>query len=201
MIKNKIDIDESLDQKWRIFDSTYDGKFTKTTMFLLPALELNLSSDIIKCIENVFIDDRNYEHNYTYPIFLLLRMKDKKSFAAIYDKIKTNNNFRVDYNVGKKNGDDLIMLVFETPLKFHNDYRNFIKGKYSKFSKDYKSKFSQFIHIRSDKKEESIVWKIINKDPEFKKNIISEFMLNENFFSEEDEIWDIPRKQREVYNY
>lgn len=203
MIKNNVNISEVLQNKWEIFQSRYDGKYTKTTQFLLSSLELKITASLLCWLENAFIDDANHAHNYTRPIFLLFKVREDKEWDKTYQYLITHENYVNDYNVGMDGTDDLVMVVFSVPKKFQNEYFHFKQGRYTKFSEEYKKKFPKYLSSQKEKggKKEATVWQILHNTKSLKRKLEEEFGLSENFLDEQDEIWDIPRKSREVFNY
>lgn len=201
MIKNEVNIKDIMRDKWEVFISTFDGVFTKTTQFMLSSLELNLSTPMLKSFKNAFLDDVQHEHEYLRPLFLLFTIEDLKRWEKTHIDMVKNVNYLNDYNLGVDElGKDLIMYVFSVPEKFKMDYHNFRQGRYSHFSKAYKNKFSQYLSIK-DKKEESIVWQVINKSEGLKRKLEEQFNLSPNELDSAAEIWDEVRKDREIYNY
>lgn len=201
MRRNDVDIKEILKQNWEIFDSKYDGVFTKTTQFMLASLEINLTATMLKCFRNAFLKDVEHDHEYERPIFLLFGKDDEKNWKRMHEDLTKNSNFVNDYVVGfDKNGIELFMYVFSVPEKFKDDYYSFKSGRYSKFSESYKSKFAKFISVKN-KREESIVWQVIHKADTLRRKIEDEFSLEEGFLDAAEEIWEQPRKEREYYNY
>ena len=201
MTKNKTNPKSVLEAIWKIFDSKFDGVFTKTTQFMLASLEITLSTLMLKSFKNAFINDAEHENDYVRPIFVLFRMEGKREWERMYKDLIANVNYVSDYNVGTEDGKDLVMFVFKVPEKFAEDYYNFKAGKYSRFSANYKAKFSENITSKTKGKQSSVIWKVINKDDSLKRDLEEQFNLNENFLDDQDEIWDKPRNKREVYNF
>jgi len=190
---------EALQENFLIPESVYDGKYSKTAQFMLPAIGVNVTKPIIaKYFENAFLTDREHKHNYVRPIFMLFSITDymELDWKRVYARLIESKNYITEYDVGIKNGKYLLMMVFSIPEQFANDYFSFRIGKYSKFSENYRKNFPEFI----DKKK-NIHWQIINKDSELKDKIIKLFNVDEDLFDEEDEIWDQPRYEREFYRY
>lgn len=200
MTVNDVDITKVIESHWEMHQSPKDGKFTKTTQFLLPSIELKITSKVLKYFVNAFLTDVAYEHEYDNPLFLLFKYAKSKEWDETYKELKANKNYRVDYNAGSKDGWDLIMLVYEVPSTYKEDYLNFKKGKYSQFSIAYKEKFPRFI-TTNNKREEATIWKIIHKDKSLKEQLEKELNISPGVLDDDDELWDIPRKDTEFYNY
>ena len=91
------------------------------------------------------------------------------------------------------------MIVFQVPKEFEKDYNNFRLGRYSLFSEEYKKKFPEFLEIDKNKKKKNILWQIINKDEELVRKIAKDFNVSEDLLK--DEVWEIPRKEREFFRF
>jgi hypothetical protein len=190
---------EALQENFIIPESLYDGKYSKTAQFMLPAIGINVLKPIIaKYFENAFLTDKEHKHNYTRPIFLLFSVKDylELDWKRVYSRLLESKNFITEYDVGVQNNKYLIMLVFSVPSEYANDYLNFRLGRYSKFSEDYKKNFPEF---REGKR--NIYWQIVNKDEELRQKITKTFGVAEDLLNSNDEIWDEPRHKREFYRY
>lgn len=206
MIKNEIDINDILKNNYNVPSSVYDGKYTKTTQFLLPAIDVNIKDKtLFKYFLNAFIDDKEHVHSYTRPVFILLgtsNFKDKE-WNKVYTNLFLNKNYVLDYDCGVRDGLNLVMVVFEIPEKYKHEYYSFKLGRYSMFSKEYKEKFPQFVGEDKTSQKESIIYQILYKSPALKRIIEKEFNLKEYELDSSDtkEIWDLPRKEREYYRY
>lgn len=202
MIKNGILPEETLKDTYVMPTSMYDGKYTKTTQFMLPAVGINAQHPLIfKFLINAFIGDKEHENDYTRPIFVLMgsaNLKDK-DWLKVYTTLTSSDNYITEYECGYNEGIYQIMLVFSVPEKFKSDYHAFKTGRYSQFSKEYASKFSRYINEK--KKKENVMWQVINKSEELKREIEIEFLMEPGEMDDALEIWDFPRKSREIYRY
>lgn len=206
---------EVLQESYIMPNSDLDGVFSKTAQFMIPAIGINISKPIIfKYFVNAYLNDTKHEHNYKRPIFLLFSVKDFKesNWIRVYEQMIKSSNFITEYDVGIKDGEYLVMMVFKVPDQYENDYINFKLGRYSRFSEEYKKKFPKF--LGSDKKKKNIHWQIIFKDEELKRKIEKEYNMDEGELDNPtiakngaiisppaQEIWDKPNKKREVYRY
>lgn len=191
---------EVLQENYKIPNSLYDGRLTKTSQFMLPATGINGNNKLfLKYFENAFLTDREHKHNYDRPIFMLFSVKNFKEedWKKVYLTLIQSKNYITEYDVGIKDGKYLIMIVFKIPEKYKKDYDNFRIGKYSYFSEIYKKKFPEFLD--ANKKKKNILWQIINKDKKLMYEIAEIF--NVSIFYLKDEIWEIPRKEREFYRF
>jgi hypothetical protein len=104
-------------------------------------------------------------------------------------------------------------VVFQINKEFESDYINFKLGRYSKFSEKYKKEFPEYINPKN-KIKKNILWQIINKDEDLKREIEKTYNMAEGDLDKSDidrdgliysppakEIWDKPNKKREIYRY
>ncbi len=216
MTKNDVDLKHALLNEYDTPYSIYDGKYTKTTQFMLPSIDVDIRNRMIfKFFINSYLDDKEFNHSHTRPIFILFGVKDfkDKDWDKVYVSLALSKNYLMDYDCGMQDTINLVMMVFQVPEEFAEDYYHFKQGRYSKFSKNYKNKFSRY--ISEDSEKESIIWQIIHKSHKLKRELEKEFDLNIGEFDkptiiekdgnrntyQAEEIWDLPRKEREYYRY
>lgn len=210
MTKNEVNINEILKQEFLTPVSIYDGKYTKTTQFMLPSVGVNVKNKLIfKYFINSYLDDKGKVHDYERPVFVLFGVKDfnDKDWQKVYAALLRSPNYKGDYDCGIQDELNLVMLVFKVPDDFESDYYHFKRGRYSRFSDAYKEKFPRFIGDDDNKGKESIIWQVINRSPILRKQIEDEFNMPEGELDKATDgtfakdIWDIPRKNREYYRY
>src|SRR6478609_2342530 len=202
MIRNETSIEQVVGEDYTTPTSLYDGKWTKTTQFMLPAVGINVKNQqVFRFFINAYLDDKGHEHEYKRPIFLLFGVENIKDFnwLKVYEGIRKSPNYITDYDCGMQNGKSLIMLVFSVPDEFEKDYYCFKKGRYSQFSTKYKDKFPQYIDVDPKNQKESIMWQVINLSETLRREVEKEFQLDPGECDSWLEIWDIPRKKREYY--
>ena len=193
---------EVLQESHIIPDSLYDGKFNKTTQFMLPAISINVTQPLVfKFFENAFLADKEHKHNYERPIFMLFSISDYNdlNWKKVYSILIKSKNYITEYDVGIKDNKYLLMMVFSIPEEFEKDYYNFRIGRYSLFSEEYKKKFPEYLD--GEKKKKNIHWRIINKSDDLREEIEKTFEVSEGYLLKADEIWDKPRREREYYRF
>jgi hypothetical protein len=121
-------------------------------------------------------------------------------------RLRTKGEYILEYFCGIQDGKHLIMMVFRIPDKYINDYINFLDGKYSKFSDDYKKLFPQHTYNERAQPIESTIWRVIHKSESLKKELERFFTINPGgknptVFGPDDELWGIPEPKFEVYRY
>lgn len=193
---------EALQEIYRTPKSKYkDGNSTKTTQFMLPSI-LNANNALfLKYFQNAYLTDIEHKHNYERPIFVLFSIKDYKEedWKKVYFTLIKSKSYITEYDVGIQDNKYLLMIVFQVPKEFEKDYNNFRLGKYSLFSEEYKKKFPEFLEIDKKTKKKNVIWQIINKDKELIKKIAEDLIISEDLL--QDEIWEMPRKEREFYRF
>lgn len=204
MKRSDKDIAKVIEEKYVTSTSLYDGKYTKTTQFILPAVGINLKNQLVfRFFINAYVGDKGHENAYERPIFVLFGTEDVKNpyWLKTYNALTESKNYTTDYDCGIQDNKHLVMMIFQVPKQFVDDYYNFKKGKYSKFSEEFKSKFPQYIKEGTGPEKESIIWQVINKADSLKREVEREFMMPEGSMNDAEEIWDIPRRNREYYRY
>lgn len=206
-------------ENYKSKDSVYNGRYTKTALFLLPMLELSLRHNLVnRYLVNAYLDDKGLEHDYKRPIFLLFKVKSfmEKDWMDFSNYLRESTMLVYDYDLGVQDGHNLVMKVFETPTKWKEDYYHFKAGRYSKFSSAYKVLFPKETLDEKKQKTESLMWGVINKSPYRKDFIANHFCVKDNdgkiknqddlkqakeFVDTLEEIWDICNSSEEYYRW
>lgn len=204
MTRNDEIIDKNLEEAYEIPESKYDGKYTKTSQFLLPAISLNIRNiHVSKFFVNAFLGDAEYKTTVQRPVFTLFSIKEYDAeWKAVYNGLKKKEEYVTDYDCGTKNGNNLLMVVFQVPNKYANEYFNFKLGRYSKFSDEYKALFPERIKDQHGNEKESITWGAMHLSERLRTEMNNKFKNNpfdKDLLKEGDEIWEMPRAFREYY--
>jgi len=175
-----------------------DKKFTNTTLFLLPALNI-LNDDLSKAgFINAYLGDNGYEIEYKNSLYLLFKPSGSSDIEDFIDKYK--EVIHDDYNIG-----DHVMIVFKFPKDFIKEYKYFKQGKYSKFSKTYINLYFPFSkETKVDGKvikEHTLFYHIFNKTKWIKDWWNTRLGYDNEHELKMDEWWDIPNEEKEVYRY
>ena len=204
MTKNGIDLKDTIQNDYEIPSSIFDGRYTKTSLFILPTVDINRQSQHVKpYFVNAFLDDKGYEHDFVRPVFVLFRTKSLKDsgWRKLYEAIRTKKEYILDYDLGMQDGYNLIMCVFKCRDEFKEDYYHFKKGRYSQFSPVYKKKFSETIVDENGSFVKSMMYGVINKTDYMKEKIKTIFVMDDEDVNDMQEWWDIPRGKREYYRF
>ena len=212
-------LDALLEQDFRPKESIFNGRYTKTALFLLKMVDLNLQHSFMqKYLYNAFLDDQEYKHDYKQPIFLLFKCKsfEEKDFRTLIKTIQELPYFKHSYSCGKQDGFYLTMIVLETPQDLKQDYLHFKASRYSQMSNYYKKLFPKEIED-SRGKAESIVWGALNKSDKLKDRVAkllcpmkddkvtpldpADFAEFRKHLDTLPEIWDAIDEETEIYRY
>jgi hypothetical protein len=224
MTKNKeSNLLEVAQETYKVPISTYNGRYTKSALFLLPMLGLDVRNvHLTKYMENVFINDAELEHKFNCPIFILFKVKNltESGWIDLQRMFRTKeglkDKFVFDYDLGfDTDGNFLIMYVCEIAEICRKDYYYFKRGKYSKFSDAYKKLFPKEV-MRSGKICESDAYGAIYRTVTRKNTVAKEFTPHDakgniinpsdyiqfrTFVDTLDELYDAPKAKHEVYRY
>lgn len=208
MLKNEISINNILQVNFKLPESKFSGRYTKTSMFMLYALDLDLRNRLFsQFFVNAFLGDAEYETDLTNCIYLLFKVKNLKNAEwvrlseIIGNRPILKQTYVTDYYCGMNGDNHLIMYVFRIPDKYMNDYYHFRMGRYSKFSKEYKDKFPKETVDRVGKTVETEAYGAITKSKRLKNKWKEEFNLTDEFVDTLDELWEAPIKDRETYRF
>ena len=105
MTKNEINLNDTITENHVSKKSIFDGRYNKTSQFLLPALGIKLESSIMKeHLINAYLDDKGWDHDHVKPIFLLLKSKDiiTINWRKTVDTLIKNESFIQTYDPGFK---------------------------------------------------------------------------------------------------
>ena len=183
---------------------------TYSTRFLSPMLP----SEVFKTrrrfgLVNLFVGDLQHDVQHENAIYALYKPKFTVRFDNFISKLQKNPLFQEIYGIKRFNGAvirdivDHIMIVFNVPGRYINDYHKFLKGDYSKFSLVYKHRFRPGTNIyrvihRSPKLkahwEKKLGANLDNSELMAKPNMeIEIFRYNNNDFKLLKEIWKIEK--------
>src|ERR1700749_303966 len=179
MTKNRVNIEEIIQEDYKVPESAFDKKRTKTTLFMLQTIFPNNSLMATEYFVNAFIYDAKFRNAFIRPIFILFKVDlINPKWTMLSQKLKSKPEFVMQYFCGVQDGKYLIMMVFKIPDKYAAEDENFIGGKYSKFSDGYKKLFPKYTHNERAQPTESVIWRVLNKSEELKKELEAYFTVN-----------------------
>lgn len=199
MTKNEVKVEELIMEDYKVPESVFDKKRTKTTLFMLQTIFPNNSLMATEYFVNAFMDDDGYKHLIKRAIFILFKVEPRNTkWMMLAQKLRSKPEFVLEYFCGMQDGKHLMMMVFQVPERWSQEYEKFIDGKYSKFSDDYKKLFPQFTYNEKALPIESTIWRVVHKSDALKKEVENYFSVA---FDPEDELWGMPELKFEVYRY
>ena len=164
------------------------AKRTKATTFIMPMLPGNKKLYFWnKLFVNCFIATPEDEQ----CIAMLFRWSGDLRYIKFEKILSQVNNFRRRYDPSP----NYVMFVFDIPKGFEREYRAFILGKYSKFSRDYKLDILDFhnldieneigqILFKSDKRRKLLEERLDAEIPE-KSELLSIIQVEDETFNPE----------------
>ena len=206
MIKNKQDIEQLLENKWRIKgDSYFDSDFyTKTHFFLMPLLNNKLVNNVHfpKHYINSYLNDEEKNTFLNNIILIHFRTTDiseqeSHTWNILYNQIiNMDNECCYYYYVGNNKIKNEIIFAFRIDNDFISDYQLLLNNKYSQTSDFYKKRILDF--HKNNGASYPILKGILFKEDWLKKKI--EFVINQTIPST-NEYWDNFVSQREFFRY
>lgn len=175
-----------------------DQRITDSTRFLLRGVGL-LKPELTQYgFINAFLNDVTHEHHYNNSIYLLFRPPDLGAFEWFAEGEKARTHLLIeeyDYPKG------FVVLVYKFPAEYMDDYRLFLKGKYSDFSDKYKELFPM-------EKKGSSKKGIPYTDPTFFAHVFTKSKEMRRFWEEKlgveleanSDVWSIPDIVKETLN-
>ena len=156
------------------------NELNKTVTYLLPLLGEN-SSFYMPYLKNAYC---GFKEIVSEKPVLVLVLKDSKTSEEFIEKLKTNKYFKWTQFIN-----NLEVFTFEL-----DDYGGaiieiFLKGSYSKLPHEYKEQISNFHKLKAD----SVILKILNKDPSLKLEIEKDLGVKIN----DQELSSIPDQSKE----
>jgi hypothetical protein len=202
MTKNQVDINKLIEESYKVPESVFDRKRTKTSHFMLNTIFPGTSTLMgTEYFVNAFLDDKGFEHHLTRPLFILFKVGNNDNrWNTLAQRLRVKPEYVLEYLCGVQNGKNLLMMVFQVPEKFTREYLLFKEGKYSKFGDDYKKLFLRYTYNDKAQPVESIIWRVLYKSEELRKELIRYFG-DDVEFDPEDELWGIPEPKYEIYRY
>jgi len=184
----------------RIVRELYDsnGKFiyalvvdkkNKTTRFLLPMFGDSMGSFFETYFINAYLDVEDIDKKTdTLCLYLLYRFRATKEYLDFEEKLQNHEQYRGHYEPDKHH----TIYLFEIPDEYIDEYRLFLKGKYSEFSNDYKYQIMKFFNFDA----EGDTFQILNRGDRRRKKIEEDLGVK---IPKEIELEDKPSIVEETY--
>ena len=172
-------------------------KMTNSTVFLLRGIRQVIGELEEVGFLNAYIDDVHHEPHYKKAVYLLFKPESMDYFRAYLMKEQDRHSMILedyDYEGG------YVVIVFGFPEEFHQEYDNFIDGKFSLFRTRYAKLFPMEVLGRtkglgSIVKNKSIYHHVFNRSAELKEHWETEIGVE---LDEEMEYWSRPDIDKET---
>jgi hypothetical protein len=123
-----------------------EGKANCSTIFLLPGVGLQ-KKDIAKYgFIGAFIDDMNHEPHYDKAVYVVFKPDSEIAFEVFLNKEYRRAEILEDYDYPG----GYVVVVYKFNEKFERDFKWFMRGKYSNFSKAYKKLFAKKVIVENE---------------------------------------------------
>jgi hypothetical protein len=200
MTKSDSDIKKITSVTLNEINSHFSNTSTYSTLFLIPAFDIELNSKVFEMFENAFVDHQDFMHLYERPLFCLFKVGEKEisKFQEITPLLISNPNFVYTYCAGRTNNFYLFMYVFECPEPYKIDYDKFLEGKYSEFSLALKSKFNNKVMLTNGVQDESPIYGALFKTSDMRRKM--EAIVGQRI-DVNGEFWPAPKDEFEIFNY
>lgn len=170
-----------------------------TTKFLLPGIGLYWRDLLKYGFISAYIDDVNHSIHYIDSVYILYRPPDPETMELLQKFLLKEQNryvgFIEDYDYSGGN----VVCVYKFPTKFKNEFRLFLEGKYSKFSKEYIDLFPQETKVISEdgirRSEYSLYYHVFGRTQSIKD--YWEEKIGESL-PEDAEMWSMPDIKNET---
>lgn len=176
-----------------------EDKTTYTTLFLVPVLGIN--EGYLKRFNfiNGYLNDVNHEVEYENCIYLVFKPSNLTEFELFVksEKKRMKHYFVEDYDCGY----GFVVIVYKIPELFIDDYKLFIEGKYSKFSKDFMRIFPEVKTVVDmdgfERVDHSLYFHVFNKSLALRNYWEEKLDIQ---FDEDSEVLSVPNMERETFN-
>lgn len=177
---------------------------TNTTLFLVPTLSINKAYLDKFGFVNAYLRDVNHDVQYEDAIYLLFKPEDLALFEKFVqsERRRTKNLFIEDYDCGY----GYVVLVYKIPPQYLADYKLFLEGKYSKFSKEFMDLFDETVPSTDewgyDRLENSLYFHIFHRSKAMKNYLEEKFGVE---LEKDSEYWSIPnpdgKEKLDIHTY
>lgn len=181
-------------------------KYNCSTIFLLYPLGLERRKlHALGFVQAYLKDAEKHDIEYENPVFLLFKPTSPTVFQAFvdaeYERVNKHTN-TVDIVEDYDYIDGYVVLAYQLPKEFEEDYRKFLVGKYSRFSKKFRETYPKSVKIKGDNGKDidelSAQYRIINKIKELKDMLEDKLAVT---FDSDQEFFSKPNPDKETLSY
>lgn len=172
----------------------------KTTLFMLPALNLSAEKTGIELLEyfgfvNCYIDHKQGLIKDPDCVYLVFNPSKEalKDFPKFFEVYKSYQNFVDDYVIDR----NLIVVVFRVKDKWKNTYREFKRSNFSRMSKEYAEMFKR-PDLATGKVFTSVEYFIITKHKDYRAHLEKTLDVE---IDESAELMDRLDLKKEIFDY
>jgi hypothetical protein len=169
---------------------------TVSNLFLLPLLKIGRDRLMKYQLINTYLFNAENDTEYVNPIYLLFQPESMEAFNDFLDD-QREKGYPIlneeDYPEG------LVVVTYQLPAEFEEDYKKIWKGKYSSTSEKYKTLVPSLVQWRENgvpKKQMSIQHMIMNKYAPLKEFWEDEFGT---VLDDDQELWAKPTREKETF--
>lgn len=173
---------------------------TNSSIFLLRGLHLIKPNEIIDRssivqmlgFKNAYIRDINHETDLEYPLFLLFSPPEMAIFNEFLEGEYEYGQLKEDYDYPNNQ----VVLVYDFPESYKNDYKLIIEGKYSQVSEKYKKLFPE-TYKEGGLVHNTLTFHVFNKTKKLREEKEKALELEPGFL-EGQELWELFNIEKET---
>lgn len=158
-----------------------------TTIFLLPGIGLHRKDLLQYGFISAYLNDKGHTPYHRDSIYLLFHPNDMDAFQDFLRREYKRTSLLIedyDYKEG------YVVVVYRFPQEFLREYKLFLKGKYSHFSKDYIKLFPTTVKIPGTHEEQySLQYHIFTRSSQMKEYWENKIGI---VLPEDTELWSAP---------
>lgn len=171
------------------------GRYTKTTLFLLPILDVYYKDFIFA--EKEYLINCHINLELSELILILHNEEDYEPILSLIYRLTNDSLFSESYT---DNENREIILSFDLSRGWESDLNKFAKGRYSLFSEQLKKKIGKYYGKGSAIDHKASMWDSINPSDEKKKALIEFLGVDDDVdITELTEVMDKPTMTIEEY--
>lgn len=166
------------------------NRFFLRGLGLIPKTKTYEESELVRLgMINCYLKDENHITAIERPIYLLFKPRDMGLFSMFVENTYLEGDLKEDFDYP----DGQVMLLFEFPKEFNNDYDKLLNGEYSKVSSAYKDNFSK----KDELGNYLIPHQVLNKGEHLIRKRMED--LNLDYWENDWEVWEKIDIEKETF--